>query len=482
VLTANPTETEQISTSSVSISASSGQTIYLRWFAYNAGGSAGTFRVKNLVIDGTITTVSALTESALCAFDSGVTTNPGYLSVEVRDVAVVNGLGEDENWLPFDEIEVEVRVENKGLNNYDIDDISLEWGIVSDDLNSDWLVEFDEVDEINLKDDDKSTLTFTFRIDEDDLDMDIDEFVGSDWNLVVRATGEIDDEDNLLSTDETCAADFQEVSIDEDNAVLLDNIQVPETLQCGQTYTITADAWNIGDDEEEFVRIDVYDRNKKFINTLVELGDIDDFDNVDVSFNLNIPQDTEEGTYILIMSVIDEDSDVYEVGSDDAETTYTMPLNVVCGSASASATVTAALVSEAKAGQDLVVRATVTNTGTTSATYNLSAGGYSSWASAYTVNPTTLTLAAGQTGEATYTLKVNSGVSGEQAFNIDLVSGNQVTTQPVSVIIAAGGFLSGLSGITGSAIGSNGWVWGLGALNLILIIVIILVAMRVMRK
>ena len=46
-------------------------------------------------------------------------------------------------------------------------------------------------------------------------------------------------------------------------------------------------------------------------------------------------------------------------------------------------------------------------------------------------------------------------------------------------MIESSGFLGS---ITGGAISENGWVWGLGLLNLVLIIVIILVAMRVMRK
>ena len=417
---------------------------------------------------------------SLCAFDGGVTANSNYLTVEIRDITVVKGLGDNEKWLPFDEVEVEIKIENNGVNNYDIDDISVEWGIVTDDLNADWLVEFDEADEINIKDDKDDTLTVTFKIDEDDLDMDLDEFIGNDYNLVVRATGTIDDEDDLLATDDTCAADFEEISIDEDNAVVLTNIQVPETLQCGQSYTITADAWNIGDDQEEEVRVDVYDKNKKFVNELVDLGDIDEFENTELSFNIQIPQDTEEGTYVLILKVIDESNDVYEVGSDDESAEYTVPLKVLgCSGSVAPVTVTANIVSGGKAGQDFVIKATLTNTGTSTAVYTITATGHEQWASSYVASPSTLTLTAGQTGEATYTFKVNSGASGEQTFNMELISGTKVTKQPVSVMIESSGFLGS---ITGGAISENGWVWGLGLLNLVLIIVIILVAMRVMRK
>ena len=91
-----------------------------------------------------------------------------------------------------------------------------------------------------------------------------------------------------------------------------------------------------------------------------------------------------------------------------------------------------------------------------------------------------MTLTAGQSGKVTFTFKVNSGVSGEQSFYIEAVSeGQMALRQPVSVSIQPAGFLSS---ITGGAVSENAWVWGLGALNVVLILIIIIVAVRVMRK
>ena len=90
-----------------------------------------------------------------------------------------------------------------------------------------------------------------------------------------------------------------------------------------------------------------------------------------------------------------------------------------------------------------------------------------------------MTLAAGQSGDATFKFNVNKDTVGEQTFYIEIVSGNNVKRQHVSVVIEKSGLFSS---ITGGAISENAWVWGLEALNVLLILVIIIVAFRVMRK
>jgi len=41
----------------------------------------------------------------------------------------------------------------------------------------------------------------------------------------------------------------------ESDFVVLDNFDIPDTVQCGDTVTITADAWNIGDNDQDEVSI-----------------------------------------------------------------------------------------------------------------------------------------------------------------------------------------------------------------------------------
>ncbi len=89
-----------------------------------------------------------------------------------------------------------------------------------------------------------------------------------------------------------------------------------------------------------------------------------------------------------------------------------------------------------------------------------------------------LVLNAGQSRDVLFTFDVKKDASGSQTFFIELVSDSDVTKQPVSVNIEASRpFL----GITGFAI-ENASLWGLGILNVILIVIIIIVAVRIARR
>ncbi|MDP2628506.1 MAG: putative S-layer protein [Nanoarchaeota archaeon] len=424
-------------------------------------------RLDNVVIEGTATSSTA----DFCAYDSGVTQNPGELKVDIRDITVIEGYGKDEEWLPLDEVEIEVRVENDG--NYDVDDISLEWGIADSNLNN-WVLEMDEIKEFNLKDGKDDTFIVTFQLREKDLDMDLDEIVGNNYKIVVRATGTIDDRDSSNDGEKSCHYDSEDVSIEEEtDFVIINNIDFPETVQCGMDVQILADVWNIGSDEQDDVLVLL--RNTELgIDERTEFSRIKEFDNEKLTFTVQIPEDASEKTYYLEFTVFDEDGDIYENDFDDEDSKFTAPLVVEgnCG-VSQKALVSASLQSGGKAGDDLVIKTTITNTGTTSATYTLNAADYSSWASLSSIDPITLIVNSGESKEALLTFKVNNDASGDQTFNIEVLSGTDlVMKQPVSVSIEQSGF-------GGFSFGSNWYLWLIGALNVILVIIIIVIAVRV---
>ena len=75
----------------------------------------------------------------------------------------------------------------------------------------------------------------------------------------------------------------------------------------------------------------------------------------------------------------------------------------------------------------------ITNTGDEETTYAFAVSGYSNWASSAKIN-STLTLAAGQSGDVWVTLDVDKKTSGDQTFNIEASSeGKLLKTQPVQV-------------------------------------------------
>ena len=409
-------------------------------------------------------------EANFCLYDEGVSGNPGDLRINIKDISVKNGFGEDDQWLLLDEIEVEIEIENRG--NDDIDDISVEWGIY--DSSSDiWIIEVDEIEEINLKDDDEEIITFTFRID-DDLELDLDELEGS-YKLYVRATGEVDSDENP----QTCVSDSESVSIEgESNFVILTDIQYPESISCGSDAQIIADIWNIGDKDQEDIYIILYNQELG-INERVEVGDIDKFEDKKLDVFLKIPSDVEEKTYFLEMRIYDEDDDIYENDFDDDSAVFSIFLNVVDCAIQPDVLISASLESDAKAGEDLVIRVVLTNTATNAKTFSLDISGHENWAELLDY-PETVLVNGGDFQEIYIKFNVNKDVSGTNNFSIRVYLDSELlATQPFSVNIEPRGFL----GITGFPIlEGDTYLWGLGILNIILVVVIILVAIRIARK
>lgn len=411
--------------------------------------------------------------------------NSGNLEVKKIDFtnkgSQYKEFGEDDEWFLLDEIEVQVEIANDG--DYDISDVEISWGLWDTNANQ-WVVDFNDEDTFNIDEGDEETLTVSFTLD-DELDVDLDELNdGDNYKLYVVASGTIDNNDaGTLDGTDTCVGDFESASIIiESDFVVLNNFQIPETLTCGSNVEISADVWNIGDSDQDEVSVQVTSTDFA-LNENIPVGDLDAFDSQKISLNLKVPNNMSEKSYVIKFEVLDEDGDVYQNDYDDDYSEFSVPVTVKGGCTTepvtAPVTVTASLTSGGKAGQDLVVKATLTNPGTASASYLIASSGHGQWASTYEVVPSTLTLAAGQTGDATFTFNVNKDAFGEQTFYIEIVSGSQVTRQPVSVVIEKSGLFSS---ITGGAISENAWVWGLGALNILLILIIIIVAFRVMRK
>jgi hypothetical protein len=427
----------------------------------------------NYTIPLTITVTEPAQEFDFCEYDDGTGSNPGDLRINIKDVTVSKGFGDDEEWFLFDEIEVEIEVENKGDD--DVDDISIEWGLYNVD-SDEWAIDMDEKDEFNLKDGDEEKLILTCTIDDNDLDLDLNE-LEDNYVLFVRATGEVDDSDIYPKT---CDSDSQEIEIIiESDFVVLYDFEFQELVSCGTDVQITADVWNIGDRNQDDVYVRVYNKDLE-INEKIEIGDIDALEDEKFVFEFQVPEDAEEKWYTFKFTVYDEDDDIYENDNEDkAEFSRSFKVEGGCV-VEPQVMVTASLESGGKAGQELVIKATIINTGSKLTTYELNAIDYFDWATLISVEPSTIILSAGQSKDVLIIFNVDKDVSGDELFNIEVLLEDEViATQPVSVTIEKSGF----SFITGGAISENNWyLWGIGALNIVLIIIIILVALRVARK
>ncbi|MFH1787673.1 MAG: putative S-layer protein [archaeon] len=464
---------------SLNINVNEGETIYFRWFSYNAESTVGTWRINDgtLNVEGTLTSVVSDEEPSeinSCELTGNSANNLRIKSIDITDKGMNGGseseFGDDDAWFLLDDIEVEIKVENKG--NEDIDNVEIEWGLWNTQSNE-WIIELDDEKDFDVKDDDSEIITISFNL-EDSLDIDLDELDdGKNYRFYVIANGY----DNEIEED-VCASDFEEIEIIiESDFVVLYDFQYPEKVSCGGDFQIIADAWNIGDSDQDDVYVKVFN-SELGINEKVEIGDIDAFDKEDFEITLEIPEDTDEKIYAIDFEVYNEDDDIFETDFDDDLAEFRILLTV-SGSCSIekSALVSASLESGGKAGEELVVRATIVNTGSGSTTYNINAKGYSDWADSAEVNPDMVLLKAGESKDILLTLKVNANAVGEKNFDIELTSDNEVILkQPVSVSI------EGSQGLKNIIPGDNLYLWGIGALNIILVIIIIIVAIRVARK
>ncbi len=399
--------------------------------------------------------------------------NQGDLKVTIEDIQVIQGFGEDNEWYAFDTIEVEIEVKNSG--NEDIEDVVIEWGLYNPS-SKEWTIDFDEEDELDIDEGDKETITFTFTLD-DSMDEDLEDLSEGNYVIYVRATGEI--ADGTYEGENTCASDSEEGELMlEKDFVVLANLDAPEVSQCDSEVRISGDVWNIGSKDQENVYITIY--NKELgIDEEIEIGDLDSFESTDFDFMLQLPEDAQEKNYYFALTVYDEDDNVYESG-DDEESKSTIGLTVQGNCAVAKASVTAVLESGGEAGKDMVVKAVITNTGKKAAYYSLNAAGYTEWASSASLDQSGFTLNAGQSQEVLITFKVNKDALGTNLFTFEVISENElVVSQPVQVEITKktwslfGGNLFS---------GDNKYIWGIGILNLVLIVLIIIIAVRIARK
>jgi len=391
----------------------------------------------------------------------------GGLDISRLDFSV-DGYGNDDEWYLLDEVEVEVRVDNDA--NEDIDDIVVEWGLYNE-KTGEFIFEEEEKD-FNLDEDERQTLNFAFTVDPNDFDTDDND---DDFIFFVKAYS--DD----LGEDTQCYSETQDITIvRDDHFVVLSDINVPETVSCNSELVVTADVWNIGDDDEEDTYVTITNAELG-INKRIEIGDIDQLQDETLRTTFSIPEDVDEKSYILEFTVYDEDEDVFENDEDD-EAVFRRSF-VVQGNCAVDQepVITAELVSDAIAGQELNVKVTLTNPGSKQTTYNLAVTDYDSWGTLNTVVPTTLTVPAGQSASANIFVTPNSDVSGEQMLKVKAVFGNTVTEREIFVPIqASGGIFSNLA--IGDSFKENWFIWVIVLVNIILIIAIIIVVARILSR
>lgn len=408
----------------------------------------------------------------------GSTKTIGSLDLEIEDVQVISGFGEDDDfWYLMDEVEVEVTVTNDG--NYDMSDITLEWALYTSGNKK---ISEDEVDEFDLDEDDDTTLTFTITLNED-----IEEFDGKNAILYIRAIGKIDDSDSSNDGENTCVTEkISSDVITSDNFVVLNNFEINDiesveelvegTFSCGSQVTLRGEAWNIGEDDEDEVSLEIYSKELG-VHEEVELGDIDAYDSSEFSFTFNVPENLDEKNYRISFEVYDEDNDLFENKEDDKSVFYKY-FTVTGNCKIVKPEVSAKLETEAIAGKEMIIKSSVTNKGTTPVTYTIVAENYEAFGKLESITPEVVALQAGETKEIEFKFSLNKEALGENSFNIVVNQNNKAAEiQPVLVTIEKSTF-----SVSDVIKNKNAQIAGIVLLNVILVLAIVLVARKILKR
>lgn len=406
----------------------------------------------------------------------------------IRDVNINNeGDGNDDEWELLDDIEIEVEVENEGSD--DIDDVILEIGLfdssgdnVIDDLEFE-SIDDEEVELGNLNEDEKESHVFRFQVPAD--------FEDGGYKLAIKAYSDDLGESNVC-TDTSRDLDnefFHSIDVDretdEGRFIAFDNIIVrPEQATCGDSVEVRMDVVNIGDEDQDQVKVNLVSSDLNLDMSREIRNDLDRGDKQSISFTFVVPQGLEDKGYALELDAeYDFRREVYREQSDE-KTRF--PINVVgCGAPIAGedeVVISAFLDSDARAGQELIVKSIITNLGTEEKSFIISASGFEAWANLDSISSRLLDLNSGESEEVAFSFSVNKDVEGQRSFLIEARSGDKIETREVAVNIQGAGGSGITGGVIGAGLGGNTLIWVIGIVNVILIILIIIVAVRLARR
>ncbi|MEK6844021.1 MAG: putative S-layer protein [Nanoarchaeota archaeon] len=222
--------------------------------------------------------------------------------LRISNINIDNSADDDEEWEFLNNIEIEVDIEN--VDEDDINDIIVELGLFDPKgRNQVGDLEFKNVDEekVNLgtiKAKDKETAIFLFRIPSD-IELGNYKLViktySDDWGEVNQCTSISDDLDNNS---------FQIINIDreedEGKFIAFDNIRlVPSPATCGDNIKLIADMYNIGDFNQDRIKVKLTSPELNLNLEQEILEDLDQGDKNIITFEFVIPRNLENKDYVL---------------------------------------------------------------------------------------------------------------------------------------------------------------------------------------
>mgnify|MGYP001570108248 CR=1 FL=1 len=405
-------------------------------------------------------------------------------NLEISNVEFDNNDGEDDEWSPFDELEISVEVTNNG--NVKIKEVVVELGLYNSN-GKNIVKDMDELEDRKIKlgsinDDNEETATFKFKVPAD--------FEEDNYKLVIKAYSDNLNEENECTSkiDDFDTNDFYQ-SIDgvreeeEEKHIIFSNINVsPSPVQCGEKVQVTGEIFNIGDEDyEDQVRVTLVSDGLKLNTEKIVREDFSQGDSKLIDFEFDVPVGTTEKLYNLEFRTYydyNKDTDKYHIISEDKFTT-SLKVTGNCNVQKASVVITADLnpeTPEVVAGKKVIIDTKLSNTGDIPTTYIVSVSGNSEWSILSSIEPQSVNLNPGESKDVSIAINVDEDASGDKELTIRAVYNEQISEQKVILTINETKSESNVSvGPFFDHIKNNWFIYLIVIVNVILIIAIILV-------
>jgi|GEM_PF-2822674 len=236
-----------------------------------------------------------------------------------------------------------------------------------------------------------------------------------------------------------CFSDFQIVDIDVEEEVLIDELEIPSVLICGDPAQISFKLYNfdLGYSDEP-MKVNLYSQNLGIDIDSHEF-ELDDGDSEFISFDFISPT-KQTGSYKFSLTLdydYRDSSDTFRKSKTLGTYTIRLEGNQCKIDDSNLPIISAALDedTETKVGEDLVLLINVTNNGETG-DIAVVIDGYTSWANLVTLSEPVVTLVNGETRTITATFTPTK--SGKQEFTIKAILGGSIKERKVTVEIEEG--------------------------------------------
>jgi uncharacterized membrane protein len=212
-------------------------------------------------------------------------------------------------------------------------------------------------------------------------------------------------------------------------------------------------------------------------------------DSSTVDFEFDIPENAKEKTYVFeLKTYYDYDTrrDTYRITS--AKKFINLDPFKVEGNCEAEVStnsnvqITADLDPEtpdAIAGKQVIVTATLRNTGDVKATYTISVSGNSAWSNLNSIEPQVITLEKGESKDSNIILNIDDNAEGDKEFIIKASYGDKSTEQRVALTVTkeelqSDAILTHLK--------DNWFIYAIVLVNVILLVAIVLVVRRMLSR